>query len=80
MEPFDSELGAEDGSNRPGLKLRRVIYQTVACRDANACVAAIQGRIEHDWHVSAVQTGPNGGFVVRFRRDEAITPYGPTLG
>ena len=54
---------------------RRVIEHSFACPNADACLVAIQARVSANWHIMGVERARDGGFVIRFRRNEAITPF-----
>ena len=79
MDASDGELSPGSSARELPGGIRRVVYQTVACPDAGDCVAIIQGRVEHNWQVAEIEERDRG-FLVRFRREEAITPHGPSQG
>jgi hypothetical protein len=72
--PDDDELPA--GTPRAH-EQRRMIDQTVDCPTAQACIDMIQERVQDNWEVAGIQALGGGRFSVRFRREEAITPFLP---
>ena len=84
VDAFSSETTAppeNDGPTQPSTApmMQRVVYQTVSCRDASECVKIIQGRVQHNWQVSAIEDSRGAGFVVRFLREQPIV-LGPPFG
>ena len=56
---------------------RRLMEHSFACPNADTCLVAIQARVSANWHVVGVERARDGGFVIRFRRSEVITPFFP---